>query len=297
MDQNNSAQMPLERRIDLEMTNGITVLPVPSLIDPGELVDFAKDLPANNEALQTTIRGMITERSRFKDSAEVPQRSLASLLATVPHKDLTSPHVPEDILGAFSGKAIPPTYLTPDAIDEHIFSIDVKLGLEPRPESEAPKAGPKISLQDISFGNKDSPYNWLRKRCPNIFLQDGEGSEKSHGKPGALRGAGKRASIPAPSKPDALEIVEEDGQGYEFALGGPVQQKSKKRKLEAADEDASGGYHPKSGIKGEGETKAKKPRASKKKSPNDEATPSTGGSTRKRKPKAKPVNDLAQAFE
>ena len=95
-------------------------------------------------------------------------------------------------------------------------------------------------------------YNWLRRNEPKIFLQDGEGSEKSLGKPGSLRGAGKRATMPGPSKPDALEIVEEDGQRYDPTISGLEPAKGKRKR------EDDGGYHPKSGAPGDG--KAKKPR-------------------------------------
>jgi len=78
-------------------------------------------------------------------------------------------------------------------------------------------------------------------------------SEKSLVKPGALRGAGKRASIPAPSKADIVEFVEEDGIGYDVSLSGsglggsardPRGNGAAKRKR-ASEEDA--GYRPKGG--------------------------------------------------
>ena len=78
---------------------------------------------------------------------------------------------------------------------------------------------------------------------PRVFLQDGEGSDKSTQKPGASRGAGKRASLPVPTRTDALEIVEEDGIGYEFNLGGKEALKNKRKRDDGDDES----YHPKIG--------------------------------------------------
>ena len=68
--------------------------------------------------------------------------------------------------------------------------------------------------------------------------------------------------MPGPSKPDALEIVEEDGLGYDPTIGGLEPSKGKRKR------DDDGGYHPKSGGPKEG--KAKKPRAKK---GSDESTP------------------------
>ncbi len=272
--------MPVDKRIDLS-PNDTNLPPIPSLVSDDEIASFANLQGPETASLYKEIQFMIQEKACLRVAA-TPHKSLAMLLATIPHADLDSPHAPKEILDAFKeGEPLPPTYLTPDQIDEYIEAIDVKLGLEPRSEHEGHED--KSTQHDVSFGNPHSPYNWLRKHVPHIFLQDGEGSEKSHGKPGALRGAGKRASIPAPSKPDALEIVEEDGIGYEFALGGPVGSKGKRKREE---DDGSGGYHPKSGSKID-EVKAKKPRVSKKKNPSDEATASTTSSARKRKPKTK----------
>lgn len=120
---------------------------------------------------------------------------------------------------------------------------------------------PPAPQQDLAFGNYHSPYNWLRRNQPHIFLQDGEGSEKGTGKPGALRGAGKRASIPAPSKPDSLEIVEEDGLSYDFNIGGASASKGKRKRDE---DDNSGGYHPKAARAGEDGVRKKRPYVRKK---------------------------------
>ena len=131
-----------------------------------------------------------------------------------------------------------------------------------------------MTQQDLALKNPHSVYNWLRKNEPKIFLQDGEGSEKSMGKPGSLRGAGKRASMPGPSKPDSLEIVEEDGLGYDPTIGGLEPMKGGKRKR-----DDDGGYHPKLGTPADGKTR--KPRPKKKKVEGETPVSSS------RKPKAK----------
>jgi len=158
---------------------------------------------------------------------------------------------------------VPITYLTGDQIDEYLYDIDIKVQNAPGPNPHV------VQPQDLALRNPNSVYNWLRRNKPNVFLQDGEGSEKSNGKPGSLRGAGKRASMPGPSKPDALEIVEEDGLGYDPTIGGLEPTKGKRKR------DDDGGYHPKSGGPKEG--KVKKPRKKK----GDEPTPSAGPKKKK----------------
>lgn len=288
LDQNNSAQMPVDKRIDIS-TESPALPRIPTLIDDDELASFADVQTPEGKQLLNEIRTMIDRKAATKANLTLPSKSLAALMLSTPHVSLAHPQVPKEIYAALEpldGQPGPPSYLTPDQIDDYIESIDIKLGLElPAPHVAQQEAQPQL---DPSFGNTHSPYNWLRKNRPQIFLQDGEGSEKSHGKPGALRGAGKRASIPAPSKPDSLEIVEEDGQGYDFALGGPVATKGKRKRGD--EDDGSGGYHPKTGrVDDHATPKVKKPRASKKKA-SDEATPNTTPSTaRKRKPKEKKV--------
>src|SRR5947207_15388002 len=57
-----------------------------------------------------------------------------------------------------------------------------------------PKSHEWLSKQDLALKNPVSVYNWLRKHQPQVFLQDNESLEKSSGKLGSLRGAGKRSS-------------------------------------------------------------------------------------------------------
>ncbi len=224
---------------------------------------------------------MIAERGSERNPQNLP-RSLASLIATVPHYNVLS--APPESLAALKpdeGQTAPLSYLTADQLDDYLYDLDATIGAVP---SVSQPPAPPSSNESLSFANIHSPYNWLRKHVPNIFLQDGEGSEKSHGKPGALRGAGKRASIPAPSKPGALEFVEEDGLEYDASLTSAAMKVEKKRKR--APEEDDGGYHPKLGTPADG--KGKKPRTARKKKNGDasEETPAKApGSRRKAKPK------------
>jgi hypothetical protein len=271
-DVNESAQIPVDKRIDL--TADIPALsPIPPLLSNDELYNAAELQTPEGQALYNEIRTMISEKASSNDASK-PLKSLAALMTATPHLSLNHPSLPSELMTSLEpdeGQTAPLAYLTPDQLDDYIDDVDASLGLV----APLPPQFQNTPQHDLTFGNFHSPYNWLRRNVPQIFLQDGESSEKSHGKPGALRGAGKRASMPAPSKPDALEFVEEDGIGYDAALGGPVHAKGKRKR-----EEDDGGYHPKGG-RATGEGKAKKPR--KKKS--DETTPATSG--RKGKGRAK----------
>jgi len=274
--------MPLDMRFDLS-TEVPALNPVPPLISDDDLLEASKSSTAEGKALYAEITSLLKERAALEPIPKPPQ-SLAHLLQTVPHITQASPLAAESLnaLQPEEGQAAPLGYLTLDQLDDHLYDVDATLGLVP----PVPPTLQTPPTQDLAFTNPNSPYNWLRKNVPNIFLQDGEGSEKSHGKPGALRGAGKRASIPAPSKPGALEFVEEDGLEYDASLTAAALKVQTKRKR--GDED-DGGYHPKLGTPADG--KGKKPRvARKKKSDTSEetATP-TGKGKGSRGPRKKKV--------
>lgn len=241
LDINNSAQIPIDKRIDLTPEEGILAT-IPPLITDDELSSAASLQTPEGIALYDEIRSLVKEREAMLSNAARPPKSLVNLLRSTPHTRLSQ--ASEDqlaLLNPIEGQPAPLGFLTVDQIDDYIYDIDVQLGTVPALPPHSPSSA---SHQDLAFGNYHSPYNWLRRNQPHIFLQDGEGSEKSNGKPGALRGAGKRASIPAPSKPDSLEIVEEDGIGYEFAMGT-----TSKGKRKRDDDDNSGGYHPSKAVK------------------------------------------------
>jgi hypothetical protein len=241
---------------------------VPSLIADDELSKGAELRTEEGRALHAEIRSMLEDR-QTTIANPANGKSVAEMMAAIPHLTSTHPEVPPELLESLEpakGHATPYSYLTLEQIDDYLWDSDALLGLVP--------PVPHVPQEAVVFGHHHSPYNWLRRHVPQIFLQDGEGSEKSNGKPGALRGAGKRSSIPAPSRPDALEIVEEDGIGYDFALGGPASTKGKRKR----DEDDTG-YHPKSGAK-----KPRQPR--KKKGEGEEGKPEgKPASVRKKKPK------------
>ncbi|KAH7419984.1 IEC3 subunit of the Ino80 complex, chromatin re-modelling-domain-containing protein [Cadophora sp. MPI-SDFR-AT-0126] len=281
LDVNNSAQIPVDKRIDLTPEEDI-LSEIPPLITEEELESAAGLQTPEGIALYNEIQALVKEQDANLNNASKPPKSLATLMKTVPHMKLGHPGISEEslaLLNPIEGQQAPLGYLTADQLDDYIYDIDAQLGTVPT----LPPPSPSASHQDLAFGNYHSPYNWLRRNQPHIFLQDGEGSEKSNGKPGALRGAGKRASIPAPSKPDSLEIVEEDGQGYDFALGGGTTSKGKRKR---DDDDNSGGYHPSKAVKAtEDGVRKKRPYNRKPKPVDGEAPPPPA---KKGKGRAKP---------
>lgn len=280
LDSNDCAQISADKRYDLEAGTPVPALSaIPPLIADDRLAEIATLQTPEGQELAQEIRAMIEEKEHTKRHAlqksPKPPKPLSVLMSTVPHLNSNSPLVPSELLASLEapeGQDAPYGYLTPEQLDEYLDGIDAELGIAP------PR---KKTAGDGDFRNPNDAYSWLRKHRPDCFLQDGEGSEKVNGKPGALRGAGKRASLPAPSKPDALEFVEEDGIGYDAHLAGPSGATKGKRKREDGDD---GTYHPKSGRVDETGAKVKKPRqARKKKGDGSEETSSTKGSTRKGK--------------
>jgi hypothetical protein len=290
LDVNNSAQIPVDKRIDVT-SEAPGLSPIPSLVSDDDLASLGTLRTQEGQALMAELRSMLAERAATNRASKVP-KSLAQIMSTTPHLTSDNPALSREVLTSlepFPPETVPYSYLSPDQLDDYIYDIDASLGtVLPVPLQFNQPVTP-----DHAFGNYHSPYNWLRRNQPQIFLQDGEGSEKSHGKPGALRGAGKRASIPAPTRTDALEIVEEDGQGYDFALGGPSTKYGKRKR-----DDDDGGYHPKSGTKDENNKSAKKPRVSKKKKGEESAEKEKekAPSKRPRKPKAPSPDPDAHPF-
>ena len=289
LDINNSAQIPVDKRIDLSAETA-ALNPIPPLVSSEDLATAAELSSPEGQALHSEIRIMVEERVAAKNQSKA-SKSLAHLMKTTPHLSVKTPNLPPELLAPLKieeGQPAPLSYLTPSQIDDYLYDLDASIGAA-RP---LPPTFPSHSQHDLALGNPNSVYHWLRRNEPKIFLQDGEGSEKSSGKPGALRGAGKRASIPAPSKADALEIVEEDGIGYDTTLSQSAATTKGKRKR---DED-DGGYHPKSGRVDEG--KVKKPRQyirKKKPEGGSEEKPATA-SSRKKKAKLPSPDPNAHPF-
>lgn len=228
------------------------------------------------QAIYKEVLEMLADSEKPKGHSK-PTRSYLDLLAAAPAHLLGtsagSQELAED-LKPLEGLSHPIQYLSLEQIDNYLYDVDTNSG--PPAQMQIPSA------HELSMKNPHSVYNWLRRNEPKIFLQDGEGSEKSSDKPGALRGAGKRARIPAPSKPDALEFVEEDGIGYDTALAGPTKGK-RKRGDTIGEED--GGYTPKAGRADN--PKTKKPRKKKSSEVGGESAASLGTPTATKKGKGK----------
>lgn len=243
LDVNNSTQIPGRLRIDLS-------LDVPALDDAVNLIseEELKTIKCDTEQgqmLHNELRSMLEARMLDKVTNK-PTKSLASLIASTPHRPFTLAPMPG--LGSAELQDLseehPISYLSPSDIDDNLSAIDASLKLPPAPTMHEPSPRVRLSDRELNMRNPHSVYNWLRKHEPKIFLQDGEGSEKSAaGKVGALRGAGKRANLPTPCRPDMVEFVE-DGIGYDGSLNGPGGGGRGKRKR-ISDEDA--GYRPKGG--------------------------------------------------
>lgn len=250
---NSSAQIPADKRIELNSETP-SISAVPPLISPDELSEASQIKAPTGQAIYKEIRAALDEKALRKVGNQ-PSKSLALLMSVTPHRSTStnnlSPAVREntETLDGYPG---PLSYLTAEQLDDYLCEVDNALssGLPPNPQTSP--------HHELALRNPHSVYNWLRRNEPKIFLQDGEGSEKSMGKPGSLRGAGKRASMPAPSKPDSLEIVEEDGMRYDPTISGLEPVKGSKRKRED-----DGGYHPKSGAPTEGKVKKSRPRKKK----------------------------------
>ncbi|GKT90795.1 hypothetical protein Ct61P_08645 [Colletotrichum tofieldiae] len=116
-----------------------------------------------------------------------PTKSLKTLLKEVPHYTYSQakeqyPTVVAD-MEPFSGEPHPPSFLTPDDIDDYIHDIDRRIDpdnllptLAPAARTNAPlpETNPHALSQSIAMKNPTSVYNWLRKHAPKTFLQDAE---------------------------------------------------------------------------------------------------------------------------
>jgi hypothetical protein len=245
MDVNNSPQIPPHLRIDIE-TESPALSALPGLIssDPVECPT------PEGQAVYDNIRTLLDDQIARKNNIPTPPKSLAQLLAIMPPLPLSALSATQ-----ISDLTIPQpvAYLAPSQIDEHLTRIDIALGLEV-PASMVAAANttpPHLSAKELEVRNPNSVYNWLRLHEPQVFLQDGEDiSLSATAKAGSLRGAGKRASVAAPSKYGAVEFVEEDGIGYDPSMPpnaaaslGSLGKGGKRKR--ASDEDV--GYRPKGG--------------------------------------------------
>lgn len=229
---------------------------------------------------------MLAEKNTHATNA-IPSstsKSLSSLLSSTPHPSTSAS--PQLITEALAELDPPPLrYLTTEELDAYLDGLD----------SANPAAiHPSMTASELSVRNPHSVYNWLRINEPKVFLQDGEGSERSSVKPagGASRSLSKKTALPAPTpiKNGGVD-GEDDETGYagsemmEGLIPGTGGKSKGKRKRGGDDDD--GGYHPKQGRVEDGKgKKARKPRPKK----IDDGTP---GSSAKRSRKSKGESTIA----
>ncbi len=283
LDVNNSAQIPLEKRIDLSL-----------------------DLPSDDDALFLDIDQPSTTRR-----GPAPTNSYKALIRDVPHSQFSSaaerfPDLVADLEAGrdspadpAQGQSHPPSFLTADDLDNYIYELDMHLAAVAeeagtdtgKPSSATPlptlaplahldRANPKDSQRDFAVRNPTSVYNWLRKHAPKTFLQDAEhekeggGGGKEHGDdhghghgPGSgRRGKGERAPrgsgstrgkrgsaahgrSTAAAATESFEDADDDGGGGGGAGNGPATPSTvgagKGKRKRVIDDDP--GYRPKGG--------------------------------------------------
>lgn len=172
---------------------------------------------------------------------------------------------------------LPLRYLTTEELETYLDGLD---------HANPNALNPPLTSQEMSVRNPHSVYNWLRINMPKVFLQDGEGSERSSVKPTASRTSSKKI---APAPTSARNSAQDNGydddlgdEGLEMMEGlvsGNGGKSKGKRKRAAEDED--GGYHPKQGRVEDGKgKKARKPKPKK-------AEDGTPGANAKRSKKPK----------
>ncbi len=300
--QHNEADVDRDERgcIDIHRSiDGVTLPPLPpkhpmlKLIPEGKEAEMeekhAEAFKEYREACEKVMERAEREESRDK----LLTRGLADLMRDVPHAQFevlsnppsafTVPNVPpsiaKDLELAVPGRPDPVAYLSEDRVNDFLAQLDEQLGfksLTQKPKTAGEEAytniPPHLTDRELEIKNPVSVYNWLRTHEPKIFLQDGEPAslkEQAASKPGALRGAGKRAVLPAPSRHGEFEIVEEDGLGYDTSIGVVPHQKSGGKRKRVVTGTGSGshekvgeddtGYRPKGGSS---RPSKKKPRVS-----------------------------------
>ncbi|TDZ53891.1 INO80 complex subunit 3 [Colletotrichum trifolii] len=215
MDMNSSAQIPLDKRVDLSMTTPSDLSYPP--LDADAAAD-ADEIPAEDR----------------------PTKSLKTLVREVPHLGFSqakdhSPSVVAD-MEPFAGEPHPPSFLTSDDIDDYLHDIDRRLHsddllptLAPSARtgnSSLPETNPHYLSQTIAVKNPTSVYNWLRKHAPKTFLQDAENT--------ATAGAGDEDTLEAPPTDGRRRRGGARGGGGEGSRGGRGSRGGKRASLAAS---------------------------------------------------------------
>ncbi|KAF4120008.1 Conserved hypothetical, protein [Geosmithia morbida] len=190
LDINNCPQIPLERRINLRLSDASSSSPSP---DSGnnDLDDLEREL-ANQEA---------------------DIKKLSDLLVDVPHMTYSATRDAMPDLCAELDNAADETYpahfLSPDDVDNYLHVVDTRLDPDTHIPTLAPLAHPNDHppLHPL-LRNPNSSTSWLRRHAPQIFLQghesvgggagaadandnnDDEGASTVGGGPGGAAGLG-----------------------------------------------------------------------------------------------------------
>jgi hypothetical protein len=155
---NNSAQIPLDKRID------VALKPPANSKDPVLPIDKA-----------------------YASQKEAALKRLEQLLTDVPHTSYSAaktaklPSVEDLVTGEDDAK--PVSFLAADDVDDYIYALDRSIdnnNNNNNNEVHIPTLAPAAhqtatsSLNNAHLKNPTSVTNWLRKHAPKIFLQDGE---------------------------------------------------------------------------------------------------------------------------
>src|ERR1039457_241943 len=89
LDVNECAQIPADKRIDLSAELP-TLLPIPDPISLSDIPNPSELQSPEGQALFNEFRNMMDERKTARGASK-PTKSLALLMATVPHLSITNP--------------------------------------------------------------------------------------------------------------------------------------------------------------------------------------------------------------
>lgn len=218
LDINESPQIPLERKINLDT-------------DGGEDTEDEQDI------------------------SQKPAKSLKSLVEEVPHQSFADVVKQTPIINEWLNPQDPDVnpsgFLDANDVDTYLTEIDARLGLKAKPTIPPPVTDPRKSGTNFALRNPTSVYNWLRRHAPKTFLQDMDkekdkdreknddegGSTKR--KSGAARG-NKRQSAAHRKEAGEPADLEEEAVVDERPSLASVRSKRKR--------DDDGGYRPKGGA-------------------------------------------------
>ena len=207
------------------------------------MLDAAKAHLSSGEILQHDYDLVVSEVAQSLSQENMPL-SLPLLSSTVPH---TSPdRIPPDMLPSDLRDDEFITYLNSTHEDEYLSALDAATeGVPPQTDNQAYRGA--LILSEATLKNPVSQYNWLKKHCPHVFLQETENqvkSEDKESKPASVAG-----SAPSGSKRESrskrasvAEVLDDEGNVIRGFSEQPTGKGKRKR-----EDDA---YRPKGGSGG-----------------------------------------------